>query len=357
MAKVTCIDVSTFQTGVDYNKVKTAGITAVIIRAGYGREISQKDSQFETHYKNARAAGLKIGAYWYSYADSIEDAKREAVACLACIKGKTFDMPIYYDLEDSSQINLGKTTLTSMAKTFCETIKTSGYRAGVYANLNWFNNYLDYNALKKSYSIWLAQYNTINQLECDIWQNSSTGKISGINGNVDTNIIFNSTVISTSSTTKNASTTTTTKVVIPDVIYKVRTGGKWLPEVKNLNDYAGITGQAITDLAIKVSNGTVKYRVHIKGGSWLPYVTGYNINDSNNGYAGNGKIIDAIEVYYMTPSDVIKSIGYLKAKYRVSALNNNYYDFQFDNEKSNNQDGYAGSFGKSIDRIQITLSK
>lgn len=74
-------------------------------------------------------------------------------------------------------------------------------------------------------------------------------------------------------------------------------------------------------------------------------------------YAGNGKAIDVIEVYYITPSDVIKSVGYLKAKYRVSTLNNNYYNYQYDNEKSNNQDGYAGSFGKSIDRIQITLSK
>ena len=107
--------------------------------------------------------------------------------------------------------------------------------------------------------------------------------------------------------------------------YKVKTGGKWLPAVTNLNDYAGIKGKAITDIAIKVSKGSVKYRVHIKGGSWLPYVTGYNTNDSNNGYAGNGKAIDAIEVYYTTPSDVIKSVGYLKAKYRVSTLNNNYY--------------------------------
>ena len=103
MSNVTCIDVSYCQTGVNYSKVKASGITAVIIRAGYGRETSQKDSQFETHYKNAKSAGLKVGAYWYSYANSVNDAKTEAKACLACIKGKKCDMPIFIDMEDSSQ--------------------------------------------------------------------------------------------------------------------------------------------------------------------------------------------------------------------------------------------------------------
>ena len=107
-------------------------------------EISQKDNEFETHYKNAKAAGLKVGAYWYSYADGVADAKKEASACLACIKGKNFDLPVYYDLEDGSMTALGKSTLTSIAKTFCDEIKKGGYNSGVYANLNWFNNYLDY---------------------------------------------------------------------------------------------------------------------------------------------------------------------------------------------------------------------
>ena len=147
----------------------------------------------------------------------------------------------------------------------------------------------------------------------------------------------------------------TGKVTKPDVIYRVKAGGKWLPEVKNLADFAGIEGKAITDVAIKVTKGSVKYRVHIKGNGWLPYVTGYNIKDHNNGYAGNGKVIDAIEIYYSTPSDYSKKNGYLKAKYRVSPLNGNYYSYQYDNEKSNGQDGYAGDFGTSIDRLQIAL--
>lgn len=159
-----------------------------------------------------------------------------------------------------------------------------------------------------------------------------------------------------SSSTSKTSITSTAKASIPDVTYRVRAGGKWYSAVKNLTDYAGVVGKSITDVAIKVSKGKVKYRVHIKGGGWLPYVTGYNTNDSNNGYAGNGKVIDAIEVYYTTPSDVVKTNGYLKAKYRVSPVNGGYFSWQYDNEKTNGQDGYAGSFGKAIDRVQITLS-
>lgn len=146
------------------------------------------------------------------------------------------------------------------------------------------------------------------------------------------------------------------KVTKPDVIYRVKAGGKWYSAVKNLEDFAGVVGKPITDVAIKVTKGSVKYRVHIKGGGWLPYVTGYNINDHINGYAGNGKVIDAIEIYYSTPSDYSKKNGYLKAKYRVSPLKGNYYSYQYDNEKSNGQDGYAGDFGKAIDRLQIVLA-
>ena len=210
MSQIKAIDVSYCQSGVDYKKVKSSGIGAVLIRAGYGRETYQKDSQFETHYRNAKANGLLVGAYWYSYANSVEDAKREAKACLACINGKKFDYPIYYDMEESWQAKLGKSLCTAMAKAFCDAIVAAGYKAGVYANLNWFNNYLDYATLKKSYSIWLAQWSSSNSLACDIWQNSSTGKINGISGNVDTDVILNSSIVSTVTATKPTTSTSTT---------------------------------------------------------------------------------------------------------------------------------------------------
>lgn len=190
MAKVTCVDVSEFQQNIDFNKMKNDGIKAVIIRAGYGREVSQKDSMFESHYRNAKSAGLKVGAYWYSYADSVDDAEKEARACLACIGGKALDMPVYYDMEDNFQTHLSKPTLTAIAEHFCNTVKANGYKVGVYANLNWFNNYLDYDKLKAKYSIWLAQYNDKAEIDCDIWQNSSSGRVNGYNGRLDTNIVY-----------------------------------------------------------------------------------------------------------------------------------------------------------------------
>ena len=131
--KVTAVDVSFCQTNVDYNKVKADGIDTVIIRAGFGRETYQKDAQFEEHYKNAKAAGLKVGVYWFSYAYSVAEAKKEASACLYCLNGRKLDLPVFYDLELGSQTKLGKDTLTAMAVAFCECVKVHGYSAGVYA--------------------------------------------------------------------------------------------------------------------------------------------------------------------------------------------------------------------------------
>ena len=341
MAKVSCVDISEFQQGINFNKMKNDGIKAVIIRAGYGRESSQKDSMFESHYKNAKSENMMIGVYWYSYADSVGDAEKEARACLECINNKSLDMPIYYDLEDNSQTKLGKTKLTEIAEKFCETVKKSGYKAGVYANLNWFNNYLDYNKLKSKYSLWLAQYNSENELSCDIWQNSSTGKINGYNGSIDTNIIFNENIFSKSES----------KVAKPTLTYRVYADGKWYNEVKGLSNVAGRAKQAISAVAIKVSKGDIKYRVHLFNGDWLDWVNGYDINDSNNGYAGiKGKVIDAVQVEFNGAGD-FKATCHVRKQGEKKFL-----DWQYNGEKDTKQDGYAGVIGTKIDGLQITLT-
>lgn len=130
--------------------------------------------------------------------------------------------------------------------------------------------------------------------------------------------------------------------------YCVKADGKTYPSVKNLADYAGVRGKAITDVAIMCNVGKVEYRVHVLGGKWLPYVTGFNWADPVNGYAGNGKPIDAIEVIYIAPDGSSQ-----KAQYRVSPVNKGYYSWQYNNETGGGQDGYAGSFGKKIDRFQL----
>ena len=221
MANIKCIDVSTWQGNIDWKKVKAAGYAHAIIRAGFGRSSSQVDNTFEKNYKNAKAAGVKLGVYWYSYAVDKADAVKEAKACLEVLGGRTLDMPVYFDMEENSMTKLGKSKLTEMAKAFCEEIKKGGYTPGVYSNPNWFKNYLDYSGLKKIYSIWLAQYYKEAQYECDVWQYASDGKVSGISGNVDMNIIYNDAIIKKATTTTTTQTATTSKVTYEAALLQV----------------------------------------------------------------------------------------------------------------------------------------
>lgn len=130
--------------------------------------------------------------------------------------------------------------------------------------------------------------------------------------------------------------------------YRVKTQKHgWLGEVKNLTDYAGWQNSPITDVAIKVDKGSIWYQVHVKGGKWLGKITQYNIKDRKLGYAGNGKPIDAIRIYYNTPNNIRP---FKKAKYRVNGL-----PWQYDNETKNGQDSYAGILGKNITKLEIII--
>lgn len=141
---------------------------------------------------------------------------------------------------------------------------------------------------------------------------------------------------------------------IVDFMYAVRTedGTIW-PEVKNLCDYAGLVGKKTTDIAIRVSKGRVKYRVHVLGSEWLPWVDGYDWKEPENGFAGVGKPIDLVQVYYYTPDDIVKHYGYQQAQYRVAPVRKGYYDWQYDTDTDKGQDGYAGELGVPIDRFQL----
>ena len=117
------IDVSSWQGNIDFGKVKASGIDFVIIRAGYGREVSQIDKCFVQNYNAAKVAGLDVGAYWYSYADSAEDAVKEAKACMEVIKGKKFEYPIYFDLEKLlRQYHQGFLRRTGEERLSCRTV-------------------------------------------------------------------------------------------------------------------------------------------------------------------------------------------------------------------------------------------
>lgn len=181
------IDVSKHQGVINWSNVKT---DFAILRAGFGRYANQKDSQFERNYAGAKAAGISVGAYWYSYAKSAEEARQEAKACLEALKGKRFEYPIYYDIEDSTQGHLSKEALTAICEAFCDTLEKAGYFAGVYASTYWFTHKLDHTRLASKYTIWLADYRADynKTLKRDMRQYTSNGHVAGISGRVDRNI-------------------------------------------------------------------------------------------------------------------------------------------------------------------------
>ena len=134
------IDISEWQGHVDFNAVKASGVKFVLIRAGYGRSASQEDRYFAEHYTQAKAAGLQVGAYWYSYAISPEDAANEARACLTVLGNRHFDYPIYFDLEEQWQFHQGRAFCDSLVKSFCCVLEQNGCYAGLYISRSPYNS-------------------------------------------------------------------------------------------------------------------------------------------------------------------------------------------------------------------------
>lgn len=344
------IDVSKHQGFINWPKVKDS-INFAIIHMGYGDDIASQDD--DTFLSNARACianNIPFGVYLYSYAKNLSGTESIASEVNHCLRllSKLSQKPfcVYLDMEDSSTTYLKKIMLTNFALEFCKEITKAGYKSGIYANENWFKNYLNCSTIASyGYSIWCAKYSSqAPQITSnyDLWQYSDSGRVEGINGFVDTNYLYNESLIASKPISKP---TTNTKV---NVYYRVKTSKYgWLSEVKNLEDYAGYNNDPITGLAIKVDKGSVRYRVHVKNGKWLPWVTGYNIKDSKSGYAGNGKPIDLVEAYYNTPASIRP---FKKAKYKVNG-----YSWQHDSEKTNNQDGYAGLLNINAVKFQITI--
>lgn len=183
------IDVSEHQGIIDWTKVAKAGIDFAIIRAGYGRELSQKDKYFEQNYASAKAAGIKVGAYWYSYADSVTKGEQEAKTCLKVLEGKNFELPIFFDQEYEKKIlALSTKTRTDIALKFLETVKATGRKVGLYSSTNFITTKLQANRLT-AYPLWIAEYGSKLNYTGKVWawQYSSTGRVNGIKGNVDCN--------------------------------------------------------------------------------------------------------------------------------------------------------------------------
>ena len=192
--KAKCIDVSEWNGDINFSKVKNAGITCVILRAGYGKDPNQEDNKFNEYYRQAKAAGLNVGAYWYSYATSVDAAKAEVRNCMKTIRGKEFDLPVFLDVEEYRQAVLPRRTLTDIISTFCDGVKGYGFDVGMYSAKSMLVDSAYPDELASKYLIWIAAPNTsYSDLPSyvDLWQYSWTGPVDGIRGDVDLNYIYN----------------------------------------------------------------------------------------------------------------------------------------------------------------------
>ena len=191
------IDISVWQSGfTDFEPFKNAGYGYVICKISEGQST---DKCFEQHYSNCVKSNIPVGVYVFSHATDTSKARAEAEYTLKILNGRKLDLPIFMDLE-ASDINYGwNVDITPVALAFGETIKSAGYKWGVYANQSWLANKLDIDALRNAGAmIWCAKYSDERPtVYCDIWQYSDNGNVPGFSHKVDMNIAMTDVLNST----------------------------------------------------------------------------------------------------------------------------------------------------------------
>lgn len=275
------IDVSKHNGTIDFKKVKDSGIKFVIIRIGYGGSAPVKDDKFEENYKNARANGLLVGAYIYSYADTPSDITQEKEAVIKWLGGKHLDLPVFLDLEDAKTSKCSREEITSFASEFCTYIKNKGYRAGIYANKYWLTSKINTTifALSDDITIWLAEWNDNPTYKgrYSIWQYTSKGSVNGINGNVDLNYLYDVNIIKNenneSSGYSGNSIVDYLKSKGIDSSYANR---KKLAKENGINNYTGTAEQNLKLLEILRGKKTSNY----KGNSIVDYLKSIGVDSS-----------------------------------------------------------------------------
>lgn len=384
------VDISYWNGDINLSKVKAAGYKWVMIRCGFGNNTTNNDdSRFAANVRKAEELGMPWGVYLFSYACSTSDAKSELAHIDRLLKeqkakGYLPTLPVAIDIEPTDTVkNKGGWTsanLTNVATIVLDGLKNLGYYPMIYTGydeLAMMNNHI-----RNDYDCWFAQwYTKPSSYKYDrlgMWQYGGetnyidSPSIPGV-GTIDQDICYKDypTIIKNGgyngwgkgTVTPQPSPTPTPTTTAPSIYTQGVANGKWLKVIKDGSTYSGILGKPLVGLASKVSKGTIKYCAHIKGGSWLGDVTGWNYKDYTNGYAGSGNPaetgapIDAIKMYYTTPSDIASKDGYYKVAYRVHLLGGNWLDWQYDTDTDNGQDGYAGIFGKTIDGIEAKLVK
>ena len=333
------IDVSNFQGTIDWNQVKAAGIEFAILKVGpvYGKP----DSTFERNATECERLGIPYGVYYYSYARSVADANKEADRTLAWLGGHHPSLPVYYDLEDNYILqdpNFSKDKLAQIAQTFCNRMEAVGFKSGIYANLNWFNNYLNSPSLS-GYDHWVAQYNW----RCDyagsysFWQYSSSGNVPGVNGRCDMNYCFNGSFLNVDDGKMH-------------IQYEAHVSNIGWMSSKRDGSTAGTTGQskAVEDLKVSILNpeedGSVQIDAHVSGIGWQGWDTP---SASEGGTTGQGRAVEAVRL--RLTGSLAKDYD---VYYRVHASNIGWMAWAKDGEE-------AGTTGMScsLEAVQIKLIK
>lgn len=373
-AMAVVIDVSGHDGLIDWDSAKEH-IEGVIIRIGYGNDYAyQDDKQAVQNMDECERLGIPYGVYIYSYAMTMQETESEISHTLRMLKGRNPVRGVWFDMEDADEYkkNHGmdvyseedRTLLTDICIRFIEEMHSRGYITGVYANYDYYKNVLDTNRLSmtEGFNMWLAHWDVEEpDMDCMMWQ---FGAYRIGDHEFDANIYY----ADYSSPYKDAYIETSAQAGRKvNVIYQAQIDGDcWLPQVINDEDYAGIRGRNITGITLSTDIGYAVYRVY-SNGRWLAYVDSRNsdISDYYNGYAGNGHSIEAVEVYYYTPDTLLYNEaphyqaftenGYKYAYYRVSTTGNDYFPYQTDNERNDGQDGYAGIYGRKVDRFQIVI--
>lgn len=190
--KIKVIDVSSYNHTVNWKKVKDNQINHAMLKIGSGinqNRKGKKDSKFDTNYRNARYASIHCGVYYYSYAKTVDDAKKEARHCISLLKqagisSGDLDLPVAFDVEEEATFQTGVSNVTAITTTFCDEIKKAGYEPMVYSSAEALKNYFNYSKIK-AYKIWVAHYTKASKpsvpFEYDMWQYTSKASIEGAN--------------------------------------------------------------------------------------------------------------------------------------------------------------------------------
>lgn len=369
------IDVSVWNGEIDWGKAAKE-VDFAVLRIGYGKIFTQKDTSFEKNYEGCKENGVKVGGYWYNYATTVEEAKAEARVCLAIVGSKKFDMPIWYDIEEGNVLATGKENVSVIAEAFLSAVVAAGHKGGIYMSKNAMESCLT-DSVKKKYDLWLAHVGKDGEAlektsyigKKNMWQYGWKGKINGINGDVDLDLCYKQyweenakPVEEPKEEPKPKPVENTVSAAKPEVIEPSDVNvvydafiGRWLGDVTNcedetINGYAGIENHPINAISAYITKGKLRYRVHVRGGKWLSWVERCDKVNWAHGIAGiKGRLIDGIQ-FELSELD-----GY-EIQYRVSVIGRKDY-LPWVTKWDNTVNGYAGEYGNCIDKIQVRIIK